>query len=146
MNDGPQTGVAWRAGSRLLASSTSELAATREKADSITQVVTTITKVADQTDLQSINAAGEAEKAGEHGRGPLAVAREIRRLADQAAATLDVESRVRLMQDAVSAGVMPMDKFGEEVRYGVGRVAEVNGQTGQIIVEVASGNENEKFS
>ena len=64
MNDGPQTGVAWRAGSRLLASSTSELAATRAKADNITQVVTTITRVADQTNLLSINAAGEAEKAG----------------------------------------------------------------------------------
>ena len=47
------------------------------------------------------------------------VAREIRRLADQTAvATLDIESRVRLMQDAVSAGVLRMDQFGEEVRSG----------------------------
>jgi methyl-accepting chemotaxis protein WspA len=51
---------------------------------------------------------------------------------------LDVESRVRLVQGAVSAGVMQTDKFGEEVRCGVGRVAEVNGQTGQIISEVAA--------
>jgi methyl-accepting chemotaxis protein WspA len=84
----------------------SELAATREKADSITRVVTTITQVAGQTDLLSTNAAGAAEKAGEHGRGFL-VAREIRRLADQVAvATLGVESRVRLTQGAVPAGVM----------------------------------------
>ena len=62
-----------------------------------------------------------------------------RRLADQTAvATLDTEGMVRLMQDAVSAGVMQMDKFGEEVRSGVGRVAEVNGRTGQIITEVAA--------
>jgi methyl-accepting chemotaxis protein WspA len=117
----------------------SKLAVIREKADNITQVVTTITKVADQTNLLSINAAIEAEKAGEYGRGFLVVAREIRRLADQTAvATLDIESMVRLMQDAVSAGVMQMDKFSEEVRSGVGRVAEVNGQTGQIIAEVAA--------
>jgi methyl-accepting chemotaxis protein WspA len=45
---------------------------------------------------------------------------------------------VRLTQGAVSAGVMPMDKFSEEVHCGVGRVAEVNGQTGQIIAEVAA--------
>ena len=75
----------------------------REKADSINAVVTTITKVADQTNLLSINAAIEAEKAGEYGRGFLVVAREIRRLADQTAvATLDIETMVRQMQDAVS--------------------------------------------
>ena len=104
-----------------------------------TQVVTTITKVADQTNLLSTNAAGEAEKAGEHGRGFLVVAREIRRLADQTAvATLGIGSMVRPMRGAVPAGALQTDKFGEEVRCGVGRVAEVNGQTGQIIAEVAA--------
>ena len=97
----------------------SKLAVTREKADSITQVVITITKVADQTNLLSTNAAGEAEKAGEHGRGFLVVAREARRLVGQpAVATLGIESRVRLTQGAVPAGVMPMDKFSEGVRSG----------------------------
>ncbi|MFM7150380.1 MAG: methyl-accepting chemotaxis protein [Gemmataceae bacterium] len=115
----------------------SKLATIREKADSINMVVTTITKVADQTNLLSINAAIEAEKAGEYGRGFLVVAREIRRLADQTAvATLDIENMVRHMQDAVSTGVMQMDKFSDEVRSGVSKVAEINGQTGQIIEEV----------
>jgi methyl-accepting chemotaxis protein WspA len=53
-------------------------------------------------------------------------------------ATLDIESRVRLIQDAVPAGALQRDKFGEEVRCGVGRVAEVNGQAVQIIAEVAA--------
>jgi methyl-accepting chemotaxis protein WspA len=119
------------------ASISSKLAVIREKADSINTVVTTITKVADQTNLLSINAAIEAEKAGEYGRGFLVVAREIRRLADQTAvATLDIENMVRLMQDAVSAGVMQMDKFSGEVRAGQGTVAEINGQMGKIIEEV----------
>jgi methyl-accepting chemotaxis protein WspA len=132
---------------RQLAESTgsisSKLAATREKADSITQavtttqVVTTTTQVAGQANPLSTNAAGEAEKAGERGRGFLVVAREARRLAGQAAvATLDIESRVRLTQGAVSAGVMQMDQFGEEVRPGVGRVAEVNGQTHPINTKI----------
>lgn len=109
----------------------------REKADRINAVVTTITKVADQTNLLSINAAIEAEKAGEYGRGFLVVAREIRRLADQTAvATLDIETMVRQMQDAVSAGVMQMDKFADEVRAGVGRVTTVNQMTNEIIGEV----------
>ena len=109
----------------------------RDKSENINEVVTTITKVADQTNLLSINAAIEAEKAGEYGRGFLVVAREIRRLADQTAvATLDIESTVRLMQDAVSAGVMQMDKFGGEFRSGMERVKEINCQTGGIIEEV----------
>ena len=115
----------------------SKLSTIREKADNINVVVTTITKVADQTNLLSINAAIEAEKAGEYGRGFLVVAREIRRLADQTAvATLDIENMVRHMHDAVSVGVAQMDRFSDEVRVGAGRVAEINGQTGQIIEEV----------
>ncbi len=120
------------------ASISGKLTTIREKADSINMVVTTITKVADQTNLLSINAAIEAEKAGEFGRGFLVVAREIRRLADQTAvATLDIENIVRLMQEAVAAGVMQMDKFSDEVRTSVTRVGEINGQTGQIITEVS---------
>jgi len=120
----------------------SKLTTIREKADNINLVVTTITKVADQTNLLSINAAIEAEKAGEYGRGFLVVAREIRRLADQTAvATLDIENMVRHMHDAVSAGVMQMDQFSDEVKTGVNRVAEINGQTGQIIEEVRGLND-----
>jgi methyl-accepting chemotaxis protein WspA len=119
------------------ASISAKLALIREKADTINLVVSTITKVADQTNLLSINAAIEAEKAGEYGRGFLVVAREIRRLADQTAvATLDIESMVRHMHDAVSAGVMQMDKFSEQVRMGVNQVEEINGRTGEIIEEV----------
>jgi len=127
---------------QLVESTTSvstRLGSIREKADSINAVVTTITKVADQTNLLSINAAIEAEKAGEYGRGFLVVAREIRRLADQTAvATLDIETMVRHMQDAVSAGVMQMDKFADEVRSGVGQVTRINQMTYEIINEVES--------
>jgi methyl-accepting chemotaxis protein WspA len=121
------------------ASVSTKLGMIREKADSINAVVTTITKVADQTNLLSINAAIEAEKAGEYGRGFLVVAREIRRLADQTAvATLDIETMVRQMQDAVSAGVMQMDKFADEVRSGVAQVTKINQMTWEIINEVQS--------
>lgn len=130
---------------RLAASTDSisgKLGAVREKANDINAVVTTITKVADQTNLLSINAAIEAEKAGEYGRGFLVVAREIRRLADQTAvATLDIENMVRQMQAAVSAGVMEMDKFADEVRTGVAKVGEINGQMGQIIEQVHALND-----
>ena len=108
-----------------------------EKATSITSVVTTITKVADQTNLLSLNAAIEAEKAGEYGRGFTVVAREIRRLADQTAvATLDIEKTVRDMQSAVSAGVMEMDAFIKEVRHSAEDVARISEQLDRIIEQV----------
>ena len=105
-----------------------KLAVLNEKAGNINQVVTTITKVADQTNLLSLNAAIEAEKAGEYGRGFAVVATEIRRLADQTAvATYDIEQMVKEIQSAVSAGVMGMDKFSEEVRRGMQEMARSAG-------------------
>jgi methyl-accepting chemotaxis protein WspA len=113
------------------------LATLSEKAGNIGIVVTTITKVADQTNLLSLNAAIEAEKAGDYGRGFAVVATEIRRLADQTAvATGDIEQMVKEMQSAVAAGVMGMDKFSEEVRRGVDSVEQVGGELTQIIRHV----------
>src|SRR5690606_26411920 len=62
---------------------------------------------------------------------------EIRRLADQTAvATYDIEQMVKEIQSAVSAGVMGMDKFSEEVRRGLQDVQQVGAQLSQIIAQV----------
>ena len=117
------------------ASISEKLEQINSKTKDISGVVVTITKVADQTNLLSVNAALEAEKAGEHGRGFLVVAREIRRLADQtASATLDIEHTVKHMQSAVSTGVMEMDKFASQVTNSVNQVETV-GQTLTNIIE-----------
>jgi methyl-accepting chemotaxis protein WspA len=119
------------------ASINAKLVVLNEKASKINQVVTTITKVADQTNLLSLNAAIEAEKAGEAGRGFAVVATEIRRLADQTGvATYDIEQTVKEIQSAVAAGVMGMDKFSEEVRRGMHEVQQVGEQLSQIIHQV----------
>jgi methyl-accepting chemotaxis protein WspA len=114
-----------------------KLGVLNEKAGNINQVITTISKVADQTNLLSLNAAIEAEKAGEFGRGFAVVATEIRRLADQTAvATFDIEKIVKEIQSAVTAGVMGMDKFSEEVRRGMQEVQHAGAQLSQIITQV----------
>lgn len=114
-----------------------KLAAINSKVNNITSVVTTINKVADQTNLLSLNAAIEAAKAGEFGQGFAVVAREIRRLADQTAvATLDIEQMVKEMQSSVSSGVMGMEKFAQEVQGTVREVSEVSSQIGRIIEQV----------
>jgi len=116
---------------------TAKLSALSEKTSNINSVVTTITKVADQTNLLSLNAAIEAEKAGEYGLGFAVVAMEIRRLADQTAvATYDIERMVKEMQSAVAAGVMGMDKFSEEARRGVEEIHQVSTHLVQIIHQV----------
>ena len=116
---------------------TAKLAVLSEKTVNINSVVTTITKVADQTNLLSLNAAIEAEKAGEYGLGFAVVAMEIRRLADQTAvATYDIEKMVKEMQSAVAAGVMSMDKFSEEARRGIEEIREVATHLAQIIHQV----------
>lgn len=113
------------------------LAVINDKAANINSVVATINKVADQTNLLSLNAAIEAEKAGEFGLGFGVVAREIRRLADQTAvAMLDIEQMVKEMKSAVSAGVMSMDKFSEQVRSGVSDVRQVTTELGTTIEQV----------
>lgn len=115
----------------------SKLEILNEKASNINTVVTTINKVADQTNLLSLNAAIEAEKAGEYGFGFSVVAKEIRRLADQTAvATLDIEQMVKEMQSAVSAGVMSMEKFSEQVKRSVDDVIKVSSELAQIIEQV----------
>jgi len=126
---------------RRLAGSTgsisSKLGTISDKANSINSIVTTITKVADQTNLLSLNAAIEAEKAGEYGTGFAVVAREIRRLADQTAvATLDIENMVKEMQGAVFTGVMEMDKFTKEVEQGVESVSHIGAKLESIIEQV----------
>ncbi|HOQ41106.1 MAG TPA: methyl-accepting chemotaxis protein [Smithellaceae bacterium] len=122
---------------KATSSISSKLSIINDRANKISHVVTTINKISDQTNLLSLNAAIEAEKAGEFGRGFSVVAREISRLADQTAiATQDIERVVAEMQSSVATGVMEMEKFTDEVRRGVETVAVQSGQLTQIIDQV----------
>ncbi|MDQ6978650.1 MAG: methyl-accepting chemotaxis protein [Mariprofundaceae bacterium] len=113
---------------------THKLAVLSAKAGSIGSMVTIINKVADQTNLLSLNAAIEAEKAGEYGRGFAVVATEIRRLADQTAvATYDIEQMVKEVQSAVAGGVMSMDKFSEDIHRSVDEAAQASTEMAEVI-------------
>lgn len=108
-----------------------------EKANTISGVTTTITRIADQTNLLSLNASIEAEKAGDYGLGFAVLAREIRRLADQTAqATLDIEQMVDEMQDSVTTGVREMDQFTQQVQVSVADTETISDQFNQIIAQI----------
>jgi len=114
-----------------------KLSVINSRADKISTVVVTINKISDQTNLLSLNAAIEAEKAGEFGKGFSVVAREISRLADQTAvATHDIEHMVKEMLSSVSAGVMEMDKFSEEVRMDSITVSNISERLNDVINSV----------
>jgi methyl-accepting chemotaxis protein WspA len=108
-----------------------------DKANIIAGVTKTINKIADQTNLLSLNAAIEAEKAGEYGAGFSVVATEIRRLADQTAvATFDIEQMVSEVRSSVASGVMNIEKFAEDVRRGFQEVQISSNQVSQVIDQV----------
>ncbi len=114
-----------------------KLATINERATTINRVVGTMTKVANQTNLLSLNAALEAERAGEYGLGFRVVAREISRLADQTAvAALDIEAMVKEMQLSVKAGVIEMQSFSTQVHDGVSKIGEISSKLGEIISAV----------
>ena len=116
---------------------TERLAAISEKTSKISSVVSTIMKIAQQTNLISLNAAIEAENAGELGLGFAVVAKEVRRLADQTSkASQGIEQMVDEMQSAVATAVMGMDGFSEDIRCGSDAVSQVAGRLGTIIHEV----------
>lgn len=104
-----------------------KLAVVNGNVEKITGIVTTINEVSRQTNLLSLNASIEAEKAGEFGLGFAVVARQIRRLADKTSvASANIENIVRQMQSSVNSGVMEMDRFGAKMR-----------QSSKIIMETA---------
>jgi methyl-accepting chemotaxis protein len=111
----------------------------KENTLNISSIVSTMTKVADQTNLLSLNAAIEAEKAGEYGLGFSVVAREIRRLADQTSvAVLDIEDMVARMAASVSAGAAEMETFSEDVRTAVSDINDIGRQLDGIMERVRS--------
>ncbi|MFO0945302.1 MAG: methyl-accepting chemotaxis protein [Planctomycetota bacterium] len=108
-----------------------------QKTMDVDKIVDAVERVSEQTDLLAVNAAIEAEKAGQHGAGFAVVAREVRRLSDQTAvASEGIGASVREMHAAVSAGIMSMDKFADKVRRGAEEIERVAQEFPQLFDDV----------
>ncbi|MBA1429088.1 methyl-accepting chemotaxis protein [Pseudomonas orientalis] len=119
----------------LVESSSSQVVKLAGQAEDISQVVGVIRSIAEQTNLLALNAAIEAARAGEQGRGFAVVADEVRALAHRTQiSTLEIEKMIAAIQSGSSATVESIRKSTEEV-YNTKRTAEGAGQSLQQITD-----------
>ena len=117
--------------------STHNINSLSEKANAIGEIIKVIDDIADQTNLLALNAAIEAARAGEQGRGFAVVADEVRKLADRTTkATKEIAETIKGIQEDVSSASAQMIESGEKVDKGKELVRQTNDSLNEIYAAI----------
>ena len=126
--------------------SASKIQTLGEKSKQIGEIIEVIDDIAEQTNLLALNAAIEAARAGEHGKGFAVVADEVRKLAERSTrATGEIAELIKGIQDETMQAVDAMEKGTSEVEAAnqltqrVGKaITEMMDSTEEVMMEIAS--------